>query len=319
MADGWNWRDDRVPRVDGKRAIVTGAASGLGAAIAEALSVKGAAAVLADKDAKGAGSVAERIRSSVPGSAPSVHELDLADPVSIERFASWHGKEHATLDLLINNAGIMTPPYGKTVQGFESQFGVNHLGHFCLAYRLLPLLSATPGSRPVTQTSIVHRGGRINFRDISSERSCSPWKAYKQSKLATLLLSRELDRRLGALGIAAPLSIASHSGLVNTQLYRNRERMRRWPRPFMHGLDEGTMPALRAALDTMAKGGELYGPDGWMEFKGRAVLVHPHGQGKNLELVSKLWELSEEMTGLDPSARLGGCEYAVLKPTEKGQ
>lgn len=319
MAEGWNWRDDQVPRVDGKMAVVTGAASGLGAAIAEALSMKGAAVVLADIDVEGAGSVAERIRSMVPGSAPSVHELDLADPVSIERFASWYEEENATLDLLINNAGIMTPPYGRTVMGFESQFGVNHLGHFSLVYHLLPLLCATPGSRLLTQTSIVHRGGSINFKDINSQRSYSPWKAYKQSKLATLLFSRELDRRLGALGVAAPLSIASHPGLVNTQLYRNRERMRRWLRPFMHGLDQGTMPALRAALDPLAKGGQLYGPDGWMEFKGRAVLVHPHGKGKDLELASGLWDLSEEMTGLDLSARLEGCKPAVLKPTEKGQ
>jgi len=308
-----------VPRVDGKQAIVTGAASGLGARIAEALSLKGAAVVLADIDIGGARSIADKISSSVPNADLSAQELDLADPVSIERFASWYRGGHTSLDLLINNAGIMTPPYGKTVLGAESQFGVNHLGHFSLTYHLLPLLCATPGSRLVTQTSIVHRGGRINFQDINSERSYSPWRAYKQSKLATLLFSRELDRRLRALGIGAPLSIASHPGLVNTQLYRNRERMRRWLRPFMHGVDEGTMPALRAALDPMAKGGELYGTDGWMEFKGRAVLVHPHGKGKDPRSGARLWELSERMTGLDLSARLEGCRPAVLEPTEKGQ
>lgn len=311
MADRWNWRDDQVPRIDGKVAIVTGAASGLGAYIAEALSTKGAIVVMADKDVKGAESVADRIRSSIPGSAPSVHELDLADPVSIERFASWYKAEHGNLGLLINNAGIMTPPYGRTAMGFESQFGVNHLGHFTLTYHLLPILCATPGSRVITQTSIVHRGGRINFKDINSERSYSPWSAYKQSKLATLLFSRELDRRLGALGVAAPISVASHPGLVNTQLYRNRERMRRWLRPFMHGLEDGAMPALRAALDPKAEGGQLYGPDGWMEFKGRAVLVRPHRRGRDMDLASKVWNLSERMTGLDLTALLEECRHAV--------
>lgn len=304
MASGWDWRDDKVPRVNGKRAIVTGAASGLGAFIAEALSMKGAEVVLADVDAEGAEKVAASIGSAVPGATVTARRLDLADPISIEDFAAWYISGHRSLDLLINNAGIMTPPYGRTVLGFESQWGVNHLGHFSLTYHLIPLLSATPGSRLVTQTSIVHRGGSINFKDINSEISYSPWRAYKQSKLATLLFSRELDRRLRALGIGAPLSIACHPGLVNTQLYRNRERMRRWLRSFMHDLESGAMPALRAALDPTAEGGQVFGPDGWMEFKGRAAMVRPHGKGRDMDLASRVWGLSEAMTGLDLSARL---------------
>lgn len=307
MTGVWTWSDDHVPRIDGKISIVTGAASGLGAYIAESLSKKGASVVLADINVKGAGSVAEKIRQSVSGTQITIHELDLADPVSIERFSSWFKAEHRTLDLLINNAGIMTPPYGRTVQGFESQWGVNHIGHFSLVYHLLPILSSTPGSRLVTQTSIVHRGGRIDLSDINSERSYSPWRAYKQSKLATLLFSRELDHRLRALEIKAPICLSSHPGLVNTDLYRNRESMRRWLRPFMHGLAEGAMPALRAALDPEAEGGQVYGPDGWLEFKGRAVLVRPHRLGNDLELASKVWELSESMSGLDLSARLQEC------------
>lgn len=307
MAVAWNWRDDRVPRIDGKIAIVTGAASGLGAYIAEALSKKGATVVLADIDVQGAGSVADRIRSADADAIISVHELDLADPISIERFSHWYKDEHNALDLLIDNAGIMTPPYRLTVQGFESQWAVNHIGHFSLAYHLLPVLNATPGSRLVTQTSIVHRGGRIDFSDINSKRSYSPWEAYKQSKLATLLFSRELNRRLESLGIKDPISLACHPGLVNTDLYRNRERMRRWLRPFMHGLEEGAMPALRAALDPDAEGGQIYGPDGWMEFKGRAVPVRPHRRGRDMDLASRVWELSENMSGLDLSARLQEC------------
>lgn len=311
MVGRWDWHDDDVPRIDGKHAIVTGAASGLGAFIADALCTKGAAVVLADVDVEGARSVAGRIASSVPGAMTSVRPLDLADPASIERFASWYRDEHGGLDLLINNAGIMTPPYGRTSRGFESQWGVNHLGHFSLAYHLLPSLSSTPGSRLVTQTSIVHRGGAVNFRDINSQRSYSPWRAYKQSKLATLLFSRELDIRLRAVGLKAPLSIASHPGLVNTGLYRNRERMRRWLRPFMHELEYGAMPALRAALDPRAEGGLLYGPNGWMEFRGRAEVVRPHGKGRDMDLASRVWKLSEEMTGLDLSARLAEIAEAA--------
>lgn len=307
MAEKWDWRDEHVPRIDGKRAVVTGAASGLGAYIAEALCAKGASVILADRNLEGAEKVAEKIVSSVPDAHASVRFLDLADPASIEEFSSWYISEYSNLDVLVNNAGIMTPPYGKTVKGFESQWGINHLGHFILTYHLLPVLASTPGSRMVTQTSIVHRGGRINFQDINSERSYSPWRAYKQSKLATLLFSRELDRRLRSLGMDAPVSVASHPGLVNTDLYRNRERMRRWLRPFMHGLEAGAMPALRAALDPEVRGGQLYGTDGWMEFKGRAVPVSPHGKGKNDVLASRVWELSEHMTELDLSARLREC------------
>ncbi len=307
MKDGWDWRDDRVPRMDGKFAVVTGGASGLGAYIAEALCTKGARVIIADIDVKGAESVAKRISSAVPNAEIAFLPLDLSDPASIEGFAARYISEHDALDLLINNAGIMTPPYGLTEKGFELQWGINHLGHFALTYHLMPLLSSTPGSRLVTQTSIVHRGGRINFKDINSELSYSPWKAYKQSKLATLLFSRELDVRVRSMGMEAPISIASHPGLVNTQLYRNRERMRRWLRPFMHGLEAGSVPALRAALDPDAESGDMYGPKGWMEFRGRTVKVRPHGKGKDMDLASKVWELSENMTGLDLTMRLEDC------------
>ncbi len=311
MAEKWDWRGDDVPRIEGKIAIVTGAASGLGAYFAEALCIKGALVIIADVDVERAKQVAEKISFLVPDAKIYVQTLDLADPVSIERFATWYKTKYSTLDILINNAGIMTPPYGITIKGFELQWGINHLGHFSLAYHLFPTLYSTSGSRLITQTSIVHRGGKINFKDINSKKSYSPWKAYKQSKLATLLFSRELDERMRSLGIEYPMSISTHPGLVNTDLYLNRERMRRWLKPFMHDLEAAVVPALRAALDPMVKGGQSFGTDGWMEFKGKAVIVRPHGKGKDMGLASKVWKLSEDMTGLDFSARLN--EYASSK------
>lgn len=311
MTEKWDWQNDDVPTIEGKIAIVTGAASGLGAHIAEVLCIKGASVVIADLNVKRAEQVAEKISSLVPDAKIYVKMLDLADSASIEKFATWYKTEHSTLDILINNAGIMTPPYGLTAQGFELQLGINHLGHFSLVYHLFPALHSTPGSRLVTQTSIVHRGGKINFKDINSERSYSPWKAYKQSKLAALLFSRELDIRMKSLGIDNPISISSHPGLVNTDLYLNRERMRRWLKPFMHNIEAGAMPVLRATLDPMAKGGQSFGTDGWMEFKGKAVIVRPHGKGKDMSLASKVWEISEDLTGLNFSSRLN--EYILSK------
>jgi len=300
----WDWRDENVPRIDGKTVIVTGAASGLGAHIAKSLSTMGGAVILADIDLEGAEAVAMEIRRSIPRATPTAMGLDLGDLRSIERFAEWFRSGHISLDLLINNAGIMTPPYGRTNDGFESQWGVNHLGHFVLTAHLLGILSNTPNSRLITQSSIVHRGGRINFKDINSERSYRAWRAYKQSKLATLLFSRELHRRLDQMGLGAPISLTCHPGLVDTPLYRNGKLMRKGLKPFMHGLNEGAMPALRAALDPNATNGDYFGPDGWMEFKGCPVLVEPHKRGKDNDLARRVWKLSEKMTGVNLDAIL---------------
>jgi NAD(P)-dependent dehydrogenase (short-subunit alcohol dehydrogenase family) len=309
--NGWNWVEDVVPRIDGKTVIVTGAASGLGAHIAKSLSIKGANVVLADIDINNANLVAGAIRSSVPGSSPKVLEVDLGDFRSIENFARSFRLEHNALHLLVNNAGIMTPPYEKTEQGHESQWGVNHLGHFVLTAYLFEMLTNTKGSRVITQSSIVHRGGNIDFNDINSERSYSPWKAYKQSKLAMLLFSQELQRKMDQLGIKSPMSVACHPGLVDTPLYRHGRAMRLGLKPFMHSINEGVKPALRAALDPEVRGGQFYGPDGWMEFKGRPVLVKPHKRGRDISLAKRVWELSENMTGEMLASRLekatGGC------------
>lgn len=298
------WSAETVGRIDDLNIIVTGGASGLGARISRILAEKGGRITIADIDTRGAGMVADEIRRSVPGAEPEVRRLDLGDLSSVERFSAAYRAEHDQLGLLLNNAGIMTPPYRTTAQGFESQWGVNHLGHFALTAGLFELLAATPGSRVVVQTSCVHRGGNIRFSDISSERSYSPWRAYKQSKLATLLFARELHRRLELAGLESPACVGSHPGLVNTPLYQNTQLMRWYLRPFMHSIDDGVQPALRACLDPLVKGGELIGPDGWMEFKGRPVRVRPHNRGRDMDLATRVWELSEGMTGIDLGAHI---------------
>jgi len=298
--DGWSI--STVPKIDGRTALITGGASGLGARISKALSALGAQVTIADVDVKGATSVAEDIRTTVDNARPEVLGIDLGDLRSVERAATTFRSRHESLDLLVNNAGIMTPPYSRTAQGYESQWGINHLGHFALTAALLDLLMEQRGSRVVVQTSCVHRGGRINFEDIDSERSYGPWKAYKQSKLATLLFARELQRRLDRQEILSPICVACHPGLVDTPLYRNTRLMRWYLRPFMHSIEAGIQPALRACLDRSVKGGDIIGPDGWMEFKGRPVRVHPHRKGKDMHLAGMVWELSERMTGIEFSA-----------------
>ena len=257
---------------------------------------------IADIDVKGATSVADDIRTHVDNARPEVLEIDLGDLRSVERAATTFRSKHGSLDLLVNNAGIMTPPYSRTVQGSESQWGINHLGHFALTAFLLDLLLRQDGSRVVVQTSCVHKGGRINFGDINSERSYRPWRAYKQSKLATLLFAREMQRRLDLRGIRSPICVACHPGLVDTALYRNSRLMRWYLQPFMHSIDDGIQPALRACLDPSVKGGDIIGPDGWMEFKGRPVRVRPHRRGNDMRLAGKVGELSERMIGIDLSA-----------------
>ena len=298
------WDLDAMPRIEGRTAIVTGAASGLGAQITSQLASKGASVVLVDIDVVKATILAERLRSLYPTVAFEVFGIDLGDLHTVKRFVDSFRSKHDSLDLLVNNAGIMVRSYARTQQGFESQWGINHLGHFSLTAQLLDLLVQNQGSRVVTQTSIVHRGGSIDFDDINSERSFRPWRAYKQSKLATLLFSRELQRRLELAKIESLISVACHPGLVDTALYSQRGKMRVGLKPFMHSIEMGALTALRACLDPSVRGGELYGPDGWMQFKGRPVRVQPLNKGKDMTLASKVWELSERMTEVDFTACL---------------
>lgn len=280
-----------------KTAIVTGAAGGLGLRMSELLSATGHRVIMADVDIEGCRVEAERL--SDDGGETEALFLDLADLRSVEEFASRFESKEPVLHLLVNNAGVMCPPMGRTAQGYELQWGVNHLGHFALTGHLLSTLARTPDSRVVTQTSIVHDTADINLDNLDSRVDHDPWKAYKQSKLAVLLFSLELQRRLDHHLLDHPLSLACHPGLVDTGLYRNSRLMRLFLKPFMHGLDAGAAPAMVAATCQDIRGGDLIGPDGWRGFKGAPNKCEPLGRGGDLTLASKVWNISKKMTGID--------------------
>src|SRR3954454_7909683 len=212
---GWTARD--VPSQTGRVAVVTGANSGLGLATARELARAGATVVLGCRDAARGAAAVERIRSDVPDAAVDLQLLDLASLASIADFAGRLTSSYPGIDLLINNAGVMAIPRAETADGFEMQFGTNHLGHFALTGRLVDALRARAGSRVVTVSSTAHKPGQINFDDLMSQRSYKKWGAYSQSKLANLLFAFELQRRLAAAG-SETISVAAHPGYSATNL-----------------------------------------------------------------------------------------------------
>ena len=304
------WDVGCMPRMDGKIAIVTGGSSGIGRVIVRTLAAMGAEVVMAVRDVHKGDEIAEGIRSELKDATVGVMKLDLSDMGSVGDFITSFKIEHDSLDLLINNAGVMVPPYSLTSQGYELQWGVNHLGHFALTGLLIDHLIGTPGSRIVTQTSMAHWSGDINFDDINSEVRYKPWKAYQQSKLANLLFTLELQRRLDDLGLRDPISLASHPGISKTPLFRHESLLTYLAlRPLMQNAGRGALTALRAATDPDVRGGELYGPSGITEFKGFPVKVNPRNRGNDKELAGRVWALSEEMTSVrfEKHLRAGLC------------
>ena len=296
------WTDADVPDQQGRVAVVTGANSGIGFEAALVLARRGAATVLACRDAARGKDAADRIGAAAPGAAVSVAVLDLASLASIREGAAAIAAGHGRLDLLINNAGLMMPPFGATADGFESQFGTNHLGHFALTGLLLRRMLAQPGSRVVTISSNAHRAGRINFADLQSSLGYRRMTAYAQSKLANLMFGYELQRRLSAAA-AATISVAAHPGTSNTDLTRHLPGFAQSLNRALGGLygqsaRMGALPTLRAATDPAASGGEFYGPDGWMQFKGYPVVVRSTARSHDEAAQRRLWQESEQLTGV---------------------
>jgi NAD(P)-dependent dehydrogenase (short-subunit alcohol dehydrogenase family) len=290
-----------VPSQPGRVAIVTGANIGLGFETAKALAKKEMTVVMACRSEQKASEAMAAIRQEIPKAQLHFLALDLSDLASVRRSAEKFLTEFSRLDLLINNAGVMMPPYQKTVDGFELQMGANYFGHFLLSSLLLPLLEQTEGARIVNLSSIVHRSGKIHFDDMHFEKRYSKQAAYAQSKLAMLMFSYELDRRLKDKGYKT-LSIAAHPGVSMTGLVRHfpdwlvslsKPLMKR----FMSQPEEGAQPQLYAALGNDIAGGDYTGPDGFREIRGKAIKVEPESHARDLDVARRLWEVSIQLTG----------------------
>jgi NAD(P)-dependent dehydrogenase (short-subunit alcohol dehydrogenase family) len=285
-------------------AIVTGANSGLGYETARALARKGATVIMAVRNLEKGHAAAERIEGEEPAGNIEVLHLDLADLASVQRFAEVFQEGYDQLDLLINNAGVMmVPQRQETADGFEMQFGTNHLGHFALTGRLLDLLLRTPGSRVVVVSSTAHRLGGINFEDLQAKESYSSVWAYGQSKLANLLFVYELQRRLDAAlanDATGPgiLVTASHPGWTSTNLQRH-SRFFQWLNPLLAQRPEmGALPTLYAATAPDVVGGGFYGPGGFLELRGMPKQVHSNGRSHDQAAAARLWAESEALTGV---------------------
>lgn len=293
-----DWTFDSIPDQSGRTAIVTGANTGIGYETARALARKGAAVILACRDADKGRAAAERIRAEGAAGAVTVEALDLSDLDSVRAFAERFAAAHDRLDLLINNAGVMVPPKGQTRQGFELQLGTNHLGHFALVARLLPLLRRTAGARVVVVSSNAHHGGRIDLDDLQFERrGYRAWAAYCQSKLANLLFALELQRRLDAVG-GGPLVTAAHPGWTATDLQRTMGIARLFNPLMAMRPGEGALPTLRAATDPAARGGEYFGPRGLFELRGRPERARLGARARDEATAAQLWDASERLTGV---------------------
>lgn len=297
------WTLSQMPDQAGRLAVVTGANNGLGFLTARELARRGADVVMTARDAGRGERALGRLRAELPGAKVVLRRLDLADLADVAAFADRLVAEGRPVDLLVNNAGVMMPPRGLTRQGHETQFGVNHLAHFALTLRLLPLLSVPPGARVVTVSSELHRRGRIHFEDIKGEKAYGRLAFYAQSKLANVLFALELDRRLKTARLPV-LSVLAHPGYSNTNLQTNatsgalRLFMRIGNRFLAQNAEQGVLNQLHAATAAGLHGGEFIGPDGFREMRGAPSHVHPLPAATDPGLAARLWLLSEELTGL---------------------
>jgi NAD(P)-dependent dehydrogenase (short-subunit alcohol dehydrogenase family) len=293
------WTLDDMPTLDGKTAIVTGANSGLGLETARALARRGAHVVLACRSPERGAEALQAVAADAPTGSAELMALDLGDLASVRAFATAFLARHERLDLLVNNAGVMVPPEGRTTDGFELQFGINHLGHFALTGLLLDRLISTGDARVVTVSSVAHRGGRIDFDNLNAEKGYRAQTAYGQSKLANLLFTKELQRRLEGTGV---LALASHPGFSSTNLMRTMA-MGRFMAWFMaSGPTEGAAPSLFAATAPDVEPGGYYGPTGWFEIRGAPGPAHAAAQAQDDAVARRLWALSEEMTHVSYAA-----------------
>jgi NAD(P)-dependent dehydrogenase (short-subunit alcohol dehydrogenase family) len=299
-----SWTEENIPDLTGKVVIVTGANSGIGREAARELARKGAEVVMACRDQKKAQAALQEIKEEILQARLVFIPLDLADLASIRRFAEEYRKRYKRLDILLNNAGIMLVPYGLTSDGFERQFGTNHLGHFALTGLLIDLILNTHGSRVVNISSNAHYGGEMDFSNLQFERGgYQSMKAYSRSKLANLLFTYELQRRFESRK-ANSMALAAHPGISATGLADHILNGRAvWliqniMKVMFQSAEMGALPGLRAATDPQARGGSYYGPGGKGERAGFPELVSSSRASHNEEDAVRLWEVSQELTGV---------------------
>ncbi|MDV7765955.1 oxidoreductase [Peribacillus sp. CSMR9] len=301
MIEKWNGED--MADVSGQTIVITGANSGLGFETAFALAGKGAEIILAVRNASKGEKAVDRIISVHPKANVRVMQLDLSDLSSIRHFADSFNENYDSLSVLINNAGVMIPPYSKTKDGFELQFGSNHLGHFALTGLLLPRILSTPKSRVVTLSSLAAINGFIDFGNLNGENGYKPMKYYGQSKLANLLFARELQNKFNQHE-ANPISVACHPGLAHTNLMSrgSGKPMNRFvhflSKTFTQPANMGALPTLYAATEPTLTGGEYIGPDGKKSRKGFPRKDTIIDTLYNEETSKRLWDISETMSGV---------------------
>jgi NAD(P)-dependent dehydrogenase (short-subunit alcohol dehydrogenase family) len=303
MSPNRKWSTADVPDQSGRVAVVTGANTGLGYHTAAALAQRGAHVVLAVRNLEKGNLALARVVAAHPHADVTLQELDLSSLKSVRAAATALREAYPRIDLLINNAGVMWTPKQVTADGFEMQFGTNHLGHFALTGLLLDNLLPVRGSRVVTVSSVGHRiRAAIHFDDLQWERRYDRIAAYGQSKLANLLFTYELQRRLAAKR-KNTVAVAAHPGTSNTELVRNLPAVFK-PTAAVLGLllfqnaAMGALPTLRAATDPEVEGGQYYGPDGLGEQRGHPKLVSSSAQSHDEDLQRRLWKVSEELTGV---------------------
>jgi NAD(P)-dependent dehydrogenase (short-subunit alcohol dehydrogenase family) len=301
------WTSNDIPPLHGKTILITGANSGLGFASALATARKGAHVILACRNPDKARAATDSIRAQVPGASLELLALDLMSLQSVRRAADEVLGKHQRLDVLLNNAGVMAMPYQRTVDGFESQFGTNHLAHFALSARLFPLLARTPGARVVSVSSIMHLMGAIHFDDLAFERGYNKWVAYGQSKIANLLFTYELARRCAERG-ASVIAAAGHPGYASTNLeLRPSETEGNKLKRLIVGIYNplvaqpaamGALPQLYASTAPDVQPGSYYGPR-FLQLWGAPKMVTSSRRSRDEETMKRLWNVSAELTGVD--------------------
>ncbi len=299
MGTNNKWTTEDIPDQRGRVVVITGADSGIGFEAAKVLAEKNAKVIAAVRNQNKGEKAVQQINNKVKDADVNLMLIDLASLESVKKFAEEFKTKYDRLDILINNAGVMVPPYSKTEEGFELQFGVNHLGHFVLTALLFDLIKSTPSSRIVNVSSNAHKMGNINFDDLNWEkRKYNASKAYGDSKLANLYFTYELRDRMEKKDLQVKVT-AAHPGWTATNLQRHSSIMEFMNKIFAMSVEKGTLPILRAAVDKNAKSGDFYGPDGFMAMTGYPVKADSNKLSHNKKQAEKLWEVSERMTEIN--------------------